>query len=566
MKISLKNITQGGKPCKNPTITWDVPEQVDLPCKQKDDDSIEVEFPDGYNCIDVIIDCDDCDQCPPVRKTICVCESDKDCSKCETCHSEGFCVEKPCDGFCNEETGGCQECRDNKDCFGQKECFNGKCQCPPGTFEEGDLCLECVDGEIDGCKICAGGYWEDLDCGDNYICIPGEGCVEICDCENPSCTDPQKSCTPFSDPNFPDVKCVCLGCNESACENNDDCGRFCHCVDKKCVKDPCAETKCDDYTDCPFNCGCGDDGYCHSCASADCETDECGNLAGCGCVGENCEDTKYLCNPEDICLEWKLTPADGGVITDSQPPLTYTSVVSYIGEYTNSSGVNYANYSFQVNVNETGSWFYYNGNQEVAIGSSVTLQELQDNLGFFELRFKETGGCGRTLRLPYVQNTTQDNPLLSEDEGWILYTQGVVNRGCSTSTGGTPPKLELCVCGPTEHVILPSSVQGTTDNTLNINLQGSADSCVTAVASGCGTFNGTVAVECGGVVTTVDLPEYSVDTDCCDPYDPNCVNSGEPCTDVTAENLPLQVDVHGQTGQLTNAEATAYVDVLALFH
>lgn len=353
-KFCLKNILKGGLPCPNAKITWIVPHSdcLTTPCDSCTDECIEITLLGDcdINCVHVRIECPDCDSCPPETHKICFCNTDGDCEVCETCSDAGVCVEK-CE-HCDPITGECGECSDNTDCPGDLECIQGKCQCPPGTTQDGTICRECSeDGECGPCKVCTeNGKCVPKDCGSGVCdpetgecvgcinsgqCGPNEVCVDgECECAPGYVYDPIEGCIP-APPCETDGDCgPCKKCTEDGCVPrecpdgyvcyNDDCVKLCNCDEPDCDKanhgcqrissDLCAclpcedggdcdEIPCEDGTDCPDGYGCKG-GVCVPCDSLDCSTGECDDVLGCECLGTRCVDADNKCNgtcsgPED---------------------------------------------------------------------------------------------------------------------------------------------------------------------------------------------------------------------------------------------------------------------------
>src|SRR5699024_638955 len=392
-KFCIKNIVKQNVKCKTPKVTWTVPESdcLTTPCEGCNDECIEISFLEGcdINCIKVIVECPDCDDCPPIIDEVCFCTGDGECDKCDHC-DEGICKTK-CEDYC-DDNGNCVEYASGT-CEDGKECIDGKCICPQSKVKVNNICYDCMEdnhcgscevcvngkcvakecfngvcdpstGECIGCIksgdcgpneqcvdgecVCAPGFTykpgegcvpspeceTDNDCGDCFICSE-EGCVErkcpegtichedecvpLCDCDNPICTGASRRCTEIK-PNT----CACIEgdpntCNNKPCNNGEECGEGCGCIDNECVpcknldcnSNECADTlgcecqgqncidsgtrcrgNCSNGSDCGPGCGCLN-GKCVPCSSFNC--DDCEGTQGCGCNAGKCEDLNEEC-------------------------------------------------------------------------------------------------------------------------------------------------------------------------------------------------------------------------------------------------------------------------------
>lgn len=302
----LKDIIQGGLPCKNPKIEWVIPNSDCLTssCNGCTDECIDVTLLENCedNCIKVVIDCEDCDTCPPEIYDVCFCNEDEDCDICDKCGPESVCISK-CekDEYC-DENGTCGECSESKHCLGDKVCDNGKCVCPVGTIEDGIRCLDCDENSpAKNCEVCADGRWVPKDCGKG-VCDPntGEcvGCFNSGDCGPDECCQPDNTCK-CCDGFVYDYKLGCVP--QGPCTTDVDCDDCFICTDDGCVprKCPdgfiCYQDKCVSLCNCDTG-GCGGRGascteiYEGICACIMCEGDcENNNDCGSGCY---CNDDK----------------------------------------------------------------------------------------------------------------------------------------------------------------------------------------------------------------------------------------------------------------------------------
>ena len=348
--IEVTNILQGGVTCQSPTIEAHLVNGLVMPCPVVGG-KIELQLDgleSGY-CFDLIIDCDDCNACPPIQKRVCLCDTNDDCSACENC-IDGICVSDcAADEFCNN--GQCKECLADGDCGCNKECLEGTCACPPELpYEHNGCCYECNEGDTnDSCQVCLGGQWAAKDCGENWLLNPDtcacEQCLDSGDCDAPNtcCVNGKCSCCPgyYFDPSsggclpIPDCNngndcppcfdCVNGTCAEISCPEGyvrtaiagSCCMKVCDCSNPSCPEgytctaydettcycNPCSGT-CVDNDDCGVDCGCYNgncspkprdcDGPCYT--GADCGF-------GCGCLNGECVDCKTLdCNNTADCL------------------------------------------------------------------------------------------------------------------------------------------------------------------------------------------------------------------------------------------------------------------------
>lgn len=348
LTIQVSNILQGGKTCSNPSISVHLISGLAMPCPVVDG-KIEVQLDglEGQSCFDLVIDCEDCNTCPPQVKRICLCDDNSQCSDCETCIN-GICTPIcPEDEFC--DNGICKDCLVDGDCLCNKECINGSCTCPPDKpHEYNGCCYECEEGDTDGCQVCTGGRFVPKDCGAyqlNPETCACEECLDSGDCTEPNtcCVSGQCECCPgyYFDPlsssclPIPDCQgaedcpdcftCVNGTCQEVTCPagyvrtgiagsccvkecdcDNPSCPEGGSCVEYEngsCYCKPCSGS-CNSNNDCGVGCGCYD-GQCKpkpkGCEGPCYNASDCG--FGCGCLDGECVDCKTLgCNNNDDCL------------------------------------------------------------------------------------------------------------------------------------------------------------------------------------------------------------------------------------------------------------------------
>lgn len=305
--IEVSSILQGGKSCKNPVINASLVNGLVMPCPIEDG-TIELQL-DGLDagyCFDLIIDCEDCNTCPPQVKRICLCEDNDDCEACETC-TNGICVSNcETDEYC--DNGACKECLTDEHCPCNQECLNGECGCPPEfPVSVGDCCYACTEGETnESCQVCVGGQWVAVDCGENYFLNPEtcecQECLDSGDCDEPNtcCVNGSCECCPgyYFDP----ASNGCLPIPD--CSDNEDCPDCYNCVNGSCVEFTCPEgyvrtgidghccvKECDcDNPSCPSGYVCTEYDestcYCKPCEGDCVDNEDCSQ--GCGCYDGNC--------------------------------------------------------------------------------------------------------------------------------------------------------------------------------------------------------------------------------------------------------------------------------------
>ena len=341
IRISIKNIRQNGVLCPNPTVAWITQPGIFYPCIGKD--YIEVEVPAGADPrIEFVIQCDDCDACPPEHIVRYMCDTSHDCDDCEICNEHGYCEPLCPDELCIDGT--CVDCVDDDDCPSGMICVGGKCICPPTRpyLNRRGECVACLtDAECPKCYHCQGGDCVPLDCGDG-VCDPVTGkcveCVTSGDCDGPNecCVNNKCECCPgyiwdhtlqqcvARNECYSDSDCaVCEVCVNGSCEplqvpsgyiavpvgdecfvlrececGSGDCPPNHACVDYKdgiCVCVDCTDT-CTTDNDCGDGCLCADGGICvpSPCYGKCDNAADCGE--GCGCEDGECVPcSKYDC-------------------------------------------------------------------------------------------------------------------------------------------------------------------------------------------------------------------------------------------------------------------------------
>lgn len=259
--IKSSDITQGGKPCKNPKITWTGKDDTCLIINCEEDDCLTVQIPDGCQdqCISFIVECDDCDECPPHLITRCLC-IDGECPDCEIC-VDGFCQPKPCpDGqVCDPTTEDCVDCIGNEDCPCNQVCVQGECVCadPSSLIDSKGCCVECLSSDdCEGCDLCIAGTCTPKDCGTDVLN------PNTCKCQeclvNGDCVGANECC----------VQGVCRCCpgyirNELGecveipdCTTDEDCPDCFVCEAGECVPQVCPDGRVCVDGECEIECTC----------------------------------------------------------------------------------------------------------------------------------------------------------------------------------------------------------------------------------------------------------------------------------------------------------------------
>jgi hypothetical protein len=303
-EICLRNILQGGKTCKNPKITWTQSGESCLLVNCVDDNCVTVQIPDDCEtkCLEFILDCDDCDQCPPVIIRRCLCDALDECPNCEEC-IDGFCTPIECpDQVCDPDTGDCVDCVSSGDCPCDQVCINNQCQCadPSQFINDKGCCVDCLsNADCAECENCVGGTCVPVVCPDG-ICNPANNtCVEClvggdCSGDNECCINNRCACCPGYYRNS-EGDCVEL----PDCISDGDCPLCFVCVDGECkplicpVGKVCIDGRCEDECDCwardcKGNKVCVSNSfgvcYCKDCTGG-CDAD---CIDPCECIGQNC--------------------------------------------------------------------------------------------------------------------------------------------------------------------------------------------------------------------------------------------------------------------------------------
>lgn len=351
--VTIGKVYNNGIECKNPVVQFAGQRNIAINCIDADKGIYTIEVLDGQEdlgCLQFIIQCSECGDCPPVIKDVCFCQEDSDCKDpCLECRN-GVCEPKCCfeceDGECyggdcyedtcvrstdckgvggddcddcrclNKECINCAECVENDHCTGGKICrtiiVDGEecrtCVCPPGLIDCTGVCASCcVKNDCEACEDCEGGVCVPVDCGDG-VCVTGERGVECCvecqetgECgENEICKTDRDACKNecICKPGYRRVNGICIP--EPVCTIDGDCKDPClvckngKCVPKDCpAGQVCLDGECVDECDCKTLTGCSDNRHCKP-------TSYDKNICGCGkCKGDcqtGCENGCF-CDP-----------------------------------------------------------------------------------------------------------------------------------------------------------------------------------------------------------------------------------------------------------------------------
>lgn len=565
--VDFSTIIDPGSVCSNPTITYAFPQNITVPCDNGDSIDIEINTDvSGPYCLTFIIDCSDsCSTCPPIEVTKCFCVNVDDCENCSNCESN-ICVSRCPGQYCDNDT--CVDCDADHPCPQNQECSQGVCRCPadkPIKRADGK-CVECLDGQDLGpCRVCIDGTIVSTDCP-NGLCNPITGNCQEC-YNNSHCTEPNQCCNEVGvcdccpgymlDPNT--NECVVIPPCVSAQQCIDLFGPCYYCTEDGCKPKVCPnDGVCDPNTGecvpgcvngiCPEGSGCLN-GRCVPCSELSCSGagELCQFAAGCQCVGNTCE---YInCNPENVDLQWVVTPGTPGtpIPGSGLPALQGATLITPTGLVILQppASAAYMNHSFNLSVTNgtSGTWtLYHDPSTTVSLGSGTSvLFDLEGtatgngpNLIGFLVKFVETG-TGRTATWSLFRNIGA--PITASN----VWNHEFVSTGTPpNSTGGTSGSIKLC---STNGNFTPTGVTNVvTTGSIVVTFFPSGANCLVAIITGCGTWSGDVILSCGGTSITVPAPSFTKDpSNCCDPTDPNCDGwgTGEPCNGINIQTIDL---------------------------
>jgi len=318
--LTFSNITNNGKPCKDPIIFITGADNVAFPCGDKVDENgqIKLTVPDSVfgerQCITGVIKCAECDSCKEEDFKICLCDELNPCEACQECVN-GICVDKCPDKKCVD--GKCCDCETATDCGNGYICNGCNCICPTGYKNTQGDCVECLTK---------------AQCGPCEDCINGE-CVSRC-APGLICDGTECKCPPGTKYNPVTGRCDSIECTkDSECAACETCvGGQCvpivcpdgyKCVDGECIKWPCKDVKCSNGADCGEGCGCVN-GECIPCYLLNCDLSAitgvvtadlprypaCAGALGCECNGLKCEPVDncgQYCDGSTPCLDTNCT-------------------------------------------------------------------------------------------------------------------------------------------------------------------------------------------------------------------------------------------------------------------
>ena len=261
--ITLGTVRNGSEVCSNPIVSLIGGTDVAINCidPEKGIYVVQVDEDSVGPCLEFLVSCGDCHDCPPKVVSRCFCSNNGDCDICEECGPDGLCRPK-CPGLC-DENGACVDCVDNNDCPNNQVCIGGSCGCPPGANLVNGVCIECTsDSDCELCETCS----NDGQCIPKTCpgaCNPNTGecveCVNSGDCDiNEVCVDNECECAP----GFIRRNGVCVPVD---CVSDSDCGPCQICSSDSCIPKTCPPGKvpvviagqcqcvqeCDDNGDCP---------------------------------------------------------------------------------------------------------------------------------------------------------------------------------------------------------------------------------------------------------------------------------------------------------------------------
>lgn len=563
-KIPLTNIVTGD--CVNPTVSYSLPQGITVPCVEDDYIIVEIDDSAEEHCIVIRVDCEgDCTFCGPFQERWCFCTSPDDCDECEKCENN-VCVTRCEPGqLCEDDL--CVDCDAEHPCPKNQLCLNGKCVCPaekPILREDG-LCVDCLaPADCDPCQTCDGaGNCVQKEC--DGFCHPVTGVCQECVTDD-HCTDPNECCGPTGQ-----CECcngylrdaltgVCIPAPE--CFSAQDCIDAlgpCHfCDDGVCANTPCPNGQvCNpDTGDCEYPCTGGDcpdgqgclNGFCVPCDTLSCAgtISECQLAVGCTCNDGTCEGVDCITGTTGF--QWVQTPGTPGTVVPGtgESPLAFNITVTAQGIYTG-----YLNYAFDITAtNGSGSWSIANqpgqalpipGASSTHVNFNLANGPVAGNVAMFIVTF--TTPSGNTADILFFSNLLTDPNSTAQNYTWQY---DINSNGLNAqSTGGSSGSLSLCSTNP--DLIITQVTGGTIQGDLQLFFNFTGTNCAGVSVAGCGKWEGTVTVDCGGSPLTFPI-YYEIPEDaCCNPVtDPTCEGDGDAdgCTSSTNQNIELYVKAY----------------------
>ena len=307
--VTIGTVTNAGEVCQNPVVTLvGHGDGTVVNCIDSENGIYQVQTTEALegSSLTFLVQCTECDVCPPVTIVKTFCDDNMDCGDCEICGTDGFC-QSICapDQFCENDK--CVNCLTDDQCANNQVCLNGNCTCPDGSDPGPDgRCSDCSsDSDCDICEICQDGTCTPKDCH-NGVCNPETGecqdCLNSGDCEvNEVCVDGDCQCAD----GFTRIDGVCVSVE---CQLDSDCPTCFQCSNNTCIPVTCptgkvpvtinGQCQCVDECD-PNNPGCEDGNYCAP-STID-------GLYGCvPCTGDCASTCDYPCvcsQSKDICVD-----------------------------------------------------------------------------------------------------------------------------------------------------------------------------------------------------------------------------------------------------------------------
>lgn len=336
--ITLGQVTNNGVACANPIITLaGHSDSAVVNCIDEAEGIYQVQTTDELagTSLEFIVQCSECDDCPPTIINVSLCDDNGDCGECQVCGPNGYCVSL-CDEGQSCVNDKCVDCTSSEECPHNQVCINGSCGCPDGSMPGDDgRCSDCAENaDCEICEVCQSGTCAPKDCVDG-VCDPQTGdcidCLNSGDCDiNEVCTNGSCNCAE----GFTRINGVCVAVD---CEIDGDCPDCFQCSNNNCIPITCPPGKtpaivngaCSCVPECdPNNPNCPDGTYCapsqiegeYGCVpcTGDCDNGcdypcICSQSTG-GCVANNCINTTCVdgtdCGHGCGCKNGECVPCD----------------------------------------------------------------------------------------------------------------------------------------------------------------------------------------------------------------------------------------------------------------